>query len=337
MSFKQIIGQDRPIRILQNAIATNRIAHAYLFEGPPSVGKVFTALNFAKAVNCLTRPENGVDCCDECASCRKIDAANHIDVSWLNLAKGKSQISIEQIRQMQAQINLKPYEARYKVFCIPDAELMNEEAQNCLLKTLEEPPLKSIIVLTSSKPAILFATIVSRCQAVKFSALKAECIRDILIKRHNIKSDAAYFLAHITQSGLIDASLYAAEDVLERKNGIIDEFSGFLNRPDTELVFLKEKESDEDILWILLVLMWWYRDMLILKETQAPDMLANIDRLKDLKAAAAKYTTLQLAETVNSISKTAQLLYQTNVNPKLALTVMTTDILNATSRRLPAH
>jgi len=327
MSFKQIIGQDIPISILQNALAKNRLAHAYLFEGPPSIGKVFTALNFAKAVNCTNPVDGGLDCCDECPSCKKIDEKNHIDVMWIDLQKGKTKISIEQIRQMQARINLKPNEAKYKIFFVPDADQMNEEAQSALLKTLEEPPLKSILILTTSNLRGLLATIISRCQAVKFSPLKIEFIKDIIAKRYNIKDDAAYFLAYIAQSGLTEISSFAKKDVLVLKNKIIDEFVDFLDNQGSEFNFLKEAE--EYILWALSVILWWYRDMLILKETSSAAALANKDRLDDLKSHSLKYDALQLGQIINIILRAILLLTETNVNSKLALTVMATDVLNS--------
>ena len=328
MSFKQIIGQEKPIAILQNALVKNRLAHAYLFEGPACIGKVFTALQFIKAVNCLNLAD-GIDCCDQCISCKKIDAKNHIDINWISLLKTKSEISIEQIRQMQSQINLKPYEARYKVFCIHDAELMNEVSQSALLKTLEEPPLKSIIILTTSKSARLLKTIVSRCRLIRLSPLKINHIKDILAKRYNQGTAAVHFLSCISGSGLVDISSYASGDILAQKNRVIDEFNNFLNEPVAEPWFLKE--SNDYILWVLSVFLWWYRDILIFKETQSDQTVANKDRIKDLKTYAVMFSAACLSRIINIISETAKLIYKTNVNPKLAITVMTTDILNALS------
>lgn len=326
MSFKQVIGQDRPIRILQNALLKNRPAHAYIFSGPAGCGKVFTALNFAKSLNCLNRREGMLDCCDECPSCKNIDAGNYIDVSLIKLLNNKTQIVIDQIRQLQSQVNLRPYEAKYKVFIIQDAEFMNDEAQSALLKTLEEPPLKSIIILTSSRPETLLETIISRCQSVRFSAIKIEESKKILMRRFDIDENSAYYLSYIAQTGLVEPSSLIKKDILKEKNRIIDEFSGYIDNPVKELSFLKE--SDENILLSLSVLLWWYRDILIFKETNKADTLANKDRRGDLSVNASKYNSLSLGQIVSSILKTAQLLSETNVSAKLALTVMTVDIMN---------
>lgn len=325
MSFKDVIGQEKAISILKNALLKNRIAHAYLFQGPRGVGKEFSALNFAKAINCLSSSKDG-NCCDECESCRKIESGNHIDVSVITLPKGRQSIPIDQIRKLQSQAALKPYEAGYKVFCIRDAELMNDESQSALLKTLEEPPSRSILILTTSSPPNLLTTIISRCQAVKFSPLNIKSSADILARRYKMDKDASYFMAHISQSGLLDTGLYAQQDILKEKNRIIDEFWGFLDSPHTELSFLKE--SGENVLWALSALLWWYRDMLVFKETFKADNLANRDRIQDIEAGASRYSALKLGRIISVILKTIAILDETNVSLKLALTVMAVDILN---------
>lgn len=325
--FKDVIGQSRPISILQNAFSKNRMAHAYLFSGASGVGKVFTALQFAKVINCLNRPNSKYDSCDECESCKKIDTANHIDIGLVKLLKNKTEISIEQVRQLQSQVNLRPYEAKYKVFIIQDAQLANDEAQSALLKTLEEPPPKSVIILTTSDPDALLTTIISRCQLVKFSPLKTEDSKKVLMKRFNIDENSAHYLSYIAQTGLVDVSGFIKQDAIKAKNSIIAEFSDFIKSPSKELSFLKE--SDENILWSLSVLLWWYRDMLIFKETGInTGSIANQDRRDDLAAIAKEYDSLGLARSISFILNTARLLSQTNTSAKLALTVMATDILN---------
>ena len=331
MSFKQVIGQSRPVGILQNALLKNKPAHAYLFSGPAGVGKVFTALQFAKALNCVNKPEGTPDSCDECPSCRNIGAGNFIDVSIIKLLSNKTQILIDQIRQIQSQVNLRPYEARYKVFIIQDAELMNDEAQSALLKTLEEPPVKSIIALVTSEPEALLATIISRCQSIRFSALKAEESKKILMSRFGIGEDSAYYLSHIAQAGFVDISDFVKKDILKEKNRIIDEFCGYIDSPVKELSFLRE--SDENIMLALSALLWWYRDMLILKETNKTDTLVNKDRYKDLSLNAPKYSSLRLGQIISSILKTVQILTDTNVSAKLALTVMAVEIMESLAPR----
>ena len=327
MSFKQILGHKDTINILQNTLLKNRLAHAYLFQGPEGVGKLFSAINFAKAINCLNMGKDSVDCCDGCESCKKINSSSHIDINIIKPLKGKSGVSIEQIRQMQSQVSLRPYEARQKVFLIPDAELVNNQAQSALLKTLEEPAAGSIIILTTSSPESLLGTIISRCQVVKFYHLSPGVNSDILSRRFGIEADSARFLSHIASTGMVDISTHADIDVMNEKNRIIDAFMGFLDRPQKELFFLKS--SSDEVLWCLSILLWWYRDMLILKETLSPDMIVNKDRLRDLELCASGYNSAHIGQIINSITGASQLIAETNVNIKLALTVMATDILSS--------
>jgi len=164
MSFEDVHGQGRAADSLRNAIKNGKSSHAYIFAGPPGCGRSLLARNFAKALNC-ERDVNGP--CDSCPSCRKIDNDSHPDVKWIRKDSDSRQVKIDQIRALEGEIVLKPYEGRYKVFIIAEAGLMNIQASNSFLKTLEEPPQNSIIVLIAQKPKDLLPTIVSRCQLVR--------------------------------------------------------------------------------------------------------------------------------------------------------------------------
>ena len=171
MSFSDIKGQDTAVSSLKNAIRNNRLAHAYIFAGPEGCGRSLLARNFAKVLNCEKEKD---DACDSCASCKKINKDVHPDVKWLNKDGKSSQIKIDQIRRLEKQIALKPYEAKYKVFIIKDASFMTVEAANSFLKTLEEPPPNSVLILIAERPRDLFATIVSRCQLIRIKPLSVE-------------------------------------------------------------------------------------------------------------------------------------------------------------------
>jgi len=170
MSFKDIKGQEDAIRRLKSAIKNNRIAHAYIFAGPRDSGRSLLAKNFAKALNCA---DPGDPPCDTCASCKKIDKEIHPDVKSVAYNGKGGDITIEQIRELENYIVLKPYEGRYKVFIIEDAHLMNTAAANSFLKTLEEPPANSVLILITERPADLPPTIASRCQVIRARALNA--------------------------------------------------------------------------------------------------------------------------------------------------------------------
>ncbi|MCK5513533.1 MAG: DNA polymerase III subunit, partial [Deltaproteobacteria bacterium] len=147
MSFKNIKGQDRQINILTNAIKRVTVSHAYLFTGISGIGKGITAIAMAKALNC--KAENG-DFCGCCISCKKIEHSNHPDIFWIE-PEG-DYIKIDQIRRMQERIKYTLYEGKQKVVIIDKVERMNLQSSNCLLKTLEEPPPHTILILLTSTP-----------------------------------------------------------------------------------------------------------------------------------------------------------------------------------------
>jgi DNA polymerase-3 subunit delta' len=176
MALKDIIGQERALRILRGTLKRTRVPSAMLFSGDTGIGKRYAALSYAKAVNCLQ--PSGVDCCDVCSSCRKIDAGIHPDVTVL-IPEGEG-IKIEAVRKLEELLFLSPYEGKKKVVIMDDADAMNINAANAFLKTLEEPPQDSLILLLSSNPDGLPDTIRSRCTQVRFYPLSLEGCRKII-------------------------------------------------------------------------------------------------------------------------------------------------------------
>ncbi|MDP3790277.1 MAG: DNA polymerase III subunit [Candidatus Omnitrophota bacterium] len=173
MSFNDIKGQETAVRCLRSAIKNGRVAHAYIFAGPRASGRSLLAKNFAKALNC-SDPENFP--CDTCNSCMKIDKDIYPDVKSVAAHGRGGDIVIEEIRNIESGIILKPYEGRYKVFIIKDAHLMNAAAANSFLKTLEEPPVNSVLILITERPSDLVPTIASRCQIIRFRPAGADTI-----------------------------------------------------------------------------------------------------------------------------------------------------------------
>ncbi|MCX8069495.1 MAG: DNA polymerase III subunit, partial [Thermodesulfovibrionales bacterium] len=167
MSFNDIFGHEREIRILKGIINRNRLATSFLFTGNEGIGKRLIAKNFVKAINCREPIEN--DCCDKCISCKKIDGNNHIDIYYVEEAE--QDIKIETVRNIESFVATKPLEARVKCVIIDKAHKMNFNAQNAFLKTLEEPPPNCIIILITSSPDLLLDTIKSRCFQLRFVPL----------------------------------------------------------------------------------------------------------------------------------------------------------------------
>ena len=195
MPFREICGQDRAIGALRRAWAGGRLAQAYCFTGPPSVGKRATAVALAQAVNCLS-PVPGdagspaADACGTCRACTRIAAGRHPDVS-LVAPEEKTVITIDQIRELAARANLRAYEGSVKVWILDPAHEMQEPAANAFLKTLEEPTAGTLFVLVTTAFAALLPTIRSRCQEVRFAVLGEAPLRTILERRGWGAEDAA--------------------------------------------------------------------------------------------------------------------------------------------------
>ncbi len=195
MALRDVIGQDKAANILLRTIQRGRIPSSYLFAGESGIGKKFTAINLAKALNCLgldtplAKEEDvrGIDACDKCSSCRKIDSGVHPD--FLLISPEGGQIRIEEIRAIDEVLSLKAFEGRYKVVIVDDADTMNPFAANAFLKTLEEPPENSLIILVSSNPDRLPDTIRSRCSKINFTPLSQDACEEVIKKALNQKSE----------------------------------------------------------------------------------------------------------------------------------------------------
>ena len=250
---------NKIISQLRSSIVRDRLAHAYICSGPAGSGKKETAKTLAKILNCESK---GTDSCGLCSSCKKIENNNHPDVRWILRGDDSNSIKIEDIRNLQREIYMKPYEGRYKVYTIIDADTMTEEAANCLLKTLEEPPGDALLILTSSNIKMLLSTIISRCQVVKFPHASG----------HN-------------------------ED--DSKDEVIDMFMETIEEPKEKLwLFDKERAEVEDALYVLA---GWFRDMLVIKCGASPSILINPDRKDKIMKSSKDYSVdwlLSISDTI---------------------------------------
>lgn len=312
MSFEDIKDQDIPVSFLKKAIKKNSVAHAYLFVGMDGIGKALSANTFAKALNC--EKETG-DSCDVCASCRKIDSKNHPDIFRIACEEAHKAIKINAIRELEGKISLRPYEARYKVCIIEDAHLMTAEAANSLLKTLEEPPKDSVLILTTSGLSGLFKTILSRCQVIKFSPLKQGTIANILIKKFGFRKENTELMSRLAGGGINRKAILEGEDFVAWKNQVIDEFmdGSFFERGS--LMFSSSRKEFQEILHILLN---WHRDMIIYKNGLDKDTIINFDRVSDVERFSGGLSHDKIEERLNSLMD-AYVASGQNVNQKLII------------------
>ena len=239
MSFSTIIGLEQPIAVLRRAIQSGRVSHAYLFHGAPSIGKTLLAREFAKTLNCDATLDGGVECCDVCPSCTRIDRDAHPDVHLVRpLAKVQANeedggadvviegalITTDQIKDVVVDANLKATQARRKVFIISSAEAMNPQAANRLLKTLEEPPPGTTLVLTTQNLSTLLPTILSRCQLIKCQPPTLAEAEVALVARYPEHEPGLIRSVVALSGGRIGwaMSLLQHPAALELRNGLLD-------------------------------------------------------------------------------------------------------------------
>jgi len=326
----QIVGQSRAVSLLQRSLEQGAISHAYLLVGPPHVGKMALAMDFARMVNC----RGDEPPCGSCEACQKITAGNHADVQVIGLSsagnssdKLRTEIAIDQIREIQHSSNLPPFEGRYKVFIIDGAELMSTEAANCLLKTLEEPPAGVIFVLLTVNESVLPATVVSRCQRLELRPLATSQVGVALVKRWGVEAQKAGLLARLSHGCLGWAISAAGDDSLleqrsQRLEKLLDITSAdYEERFDyvNQLVvwFSQSRSLVQEILDLWLD---WWRDLLLVK-LGCGDGVTNIDRQDLLVSLAQGYSLAEIRAFISSIQSAGKQLRQ-NANPRLVLEVL---------------
>lgn len=301
------------------ALAKNsRLAHAYLFIGPAGVGKFETALEVAKLLNCTSSSGQDVALpCHECPSCRKIEAGNHVDVRVISCTPEEA-IKIDNVREMIAQVQLRPFEAQHKIFIIKNAENLTTEAGNALLKTLEEPSATSLILLTTAALSNVLGTIRSRCQPVHFFPASRTRLAKYLQKDYDIPDDAAQFLSAYSEGCLGQARQLKESDFFRRKNEIIDQM---VFAPSSDAYIKKITAEKDQVREVLFVLLSWFKDVLLLKQGLDPESAVHADRSDDLRRLTAVYTDKELGKVIDQIVKTIQL-HKDNLNVKIALVLL---------------
>jgi DNA polymerase-3 subunit delta' len=317
-----IIGHEAAIGLLDNSLKNDRLSHAYLFTGPAGVGKMTLAVNLAQALNCESddRP------CGDCNSCKRIMESKHADVQVIDLA-GRSEISIDQIRELERYASLKPFEGKCRVFIIDNSELMSSEAANCLLKTLEEPPPFVYFILMSSNEKALLSTILSRCQKLELRPVALSEIELALTERYEASPEHARVLARLS-SGCMGWTIRASidPDILSNRSEQLrtlvdiakaDRLDRFSHSADISGQFSRNRAEVQKLLslWIS-----WWRDLLLIK-SGCRDIITNIDHEEALFHEEACYDIIDISDFILSLILTGTLL-KNNANPRLALDVL---------------
>ncbi len=341
-----IIGHNKVTEFLEKSIMGGRLAHAYLFVGSEHVGKKTVAMEFVKALQCIKnigKKNLELKFCGQCQSCRDIDRNAQPDVSIIEPeiieSKGKKreqEISIRQIRELQHQLSLFSFGGKYKIAVIDRAERMSREAANALLKTLEEPTQKTIIILISSAPQMILPTVLSRCLLIKFSLVKKEDI--LLALNKGFKNIAPVATREkisrlaVGRPGLAILFLRNPETIKTQEKelgNLIDLF-----KKDLNWRFQYAENLSKDIDLAQQVLNQWimfFRDMLLMK-ADCRGAIANDISLYQDKAVGDildKSKLLKFKEAIKKINKTKSIISNSSFNARLALEVLMLNLCNA--------
>lgn len=314
MAFADIFGHDRIVEVLRRSLRNGKTAHSYLFEGVSGCGRKKTALTLIQALFCTVLPD---DACGECPSCRKIAGGNHPDIHLISPLPDKRDISIEQLRELQHDLVLRPYEAPRKACIIDPAERMSVSAANSLLKTLEEPPGNALIILLTENAGMLLSTVRSRCQVIRFAPLSPEHML-LLLEKGGMASEAAALVAPMSGGSLQRAMELDNEALTSRREAVLSRVSHLnINQIATVFDASEELSGNRDAtLELLDMLLSFFRDAVHLGAGTGD--IVNRTVRPAIESIAAKRSLPRNLELLERIYETRRAV-QRNANPKLAL------------------
>lgn len=314
-----IVGHEKIISMLQKTIVSGRFSHAYLFVGPSNIGKMTVALNFAKSIQCeginILRP------CQKCRNCKQIDSGISLDT--VIIKKGGS-ITINEIRKLKQKFNLKSLFSEYKICIIDDIANITIDAANSLLKFLEEPYPKTIIILITESIDLVLPTIISRCQIVNFLPISIQVIEKALNKAENRdknKNINQLAVMSLGRPGLAFEMLKHKE-IIRNKLKVIDELKSIMetNQADQINFVSSTSQKREEIKLMLNIWLSWFRDLLLTK-MGCSDFISNILKKDLILKQASKYTKEQLQRIIQAIFQAKAQINQ-NARPRLVLEVL---------------
>ena len=316
MAFSEIIGHRRQMETLQLALTRGRLHHAYLFVGPEGIGKRTLAIGLAKAVHCN---ESAGNFCGSCINCRRIADGNHPDVRIIEPLAGKKEISIQQVREFERELNYSSFTGQRKIIIVDPATLMNLSSQNALLKTLEEPPEKSLIILIASSAGGLLPTLRSRCLRISFAPLARREVVQYLTKQ-GTTGDEAEFLAAMSM-GSIGAALSLNKEAFVEKRRIWAGILGALQAGDYQAAVNAAETlagNRDDTLKFLAWAQSWFRDLLVYGVGHDSGELVNVDMREQIAKQSATETSEQRIAALTAGHRAATAI-QRNLNRRMVL------------------
>lgn len=328
-AWNNIVGHDWAIQLLDGALKNDRIGHAYLITGAEQIGKTLLARTFAQGLNCEASPDKRP--CGECRACLLIATDRHPDVRLLQpeiSGRGKLSIKIDQIRALQSELNLSPYEARYRVAIIKRFDTANINAANAFLKTLEEPPTSVILLLTALDSHTLLSTIASRCQTIGLRPIPTEQIEEILMTCCGVGTDDALLYSHLADGRLgwaVEAS--KNHELLKERQGQLALLREALDGNRVRRFAMAEKlaRKPESLPQLLRIWLSWWHDLALLafrNNTYGPPLpISNIDFKQQLESLAHSWPVEKI---LAGFKQTEVALWQLerNANSRLVLEIL---------------
>ena len=320
-----LVGNGWAVDMLKKHVTNGTTRHAYLFAGPPGLGRRSLALRFAQALNCETPTEAGIPC-GQCRDCRQIAAMQYADLTIVQAEAEGGTLKVDQIRVARRTLTLKPYQAKYRVALFLRFQEANDNAANALLKTLEEAPSYAVLILTADNPEQLLPTIVSRCEVLRLRPLKVEELMKELESR-GIESGRAKLIAHISGGRFGYAQRLLEDDaLLEWREERLNDLQTLISASRVEKFAYADKLARDKETMRQAVLVWlsYWRDVM-LRTAHASTPLVNVDRNVEIEDLAQRLDLPIARQVVGGLEDVLEKM-ERNVNSRLLAEVLLLDL-----------
>lgn len=320
--FADIVGQEQLQEHLHNAIRMNKVSHAYIINGERNSGKELIAKIFAMALQCENRQD--IEPCQECHSCKQALSSNHPDIIYITHEKPNT-ISVDDIRsQINGDVAIKPYKGPKKIYIMSEGEKMTVQAQNALLKTLEEPPEYAVILILTTNVNSLLPTILSRCVVLNMKPAKDSQIKEFLMKTMEIPDYKADVCVAFARGNVGKARLLASSEEFDKVKEEAITLLKYINEMEIHEIVAAIKKINEykfDVNDYLDILSIWYRDVLLFKATHDANHLIFREEIQYIRKVADRSTYEGIEEIIEALEKSKQRL-NANVNFDLTMELL---------------
>ena len=320
-----LTGHEWAVDMLKKHVVNGTTRHAYLFAGPPGLGRRTLALRFAQALNCQTPLDAGIPC-GICRDCKQIDAMQHADLSVVQAESEGGILKVDQIRETRRTLTFKPYQSNYRVAIFLRFQEANDNAANALLKTLEEAPSYAVLILTADNPEQLLPTIVSRCEVLRLRPLKIEEVKQDLENR-GMERDQANLIAHISGGRPGYArQLIESNSLLEKREERLNDLQTLIAASRVQKFAYADKlaRDKESMRQAISIWLSYWRDVM-LRTAQARTPLVNVDRNVEIEDLAGRLDLSAARRVVSGLENTLEKM-EKNVNSRLLAEVMLLDL-----------